>query len=44
MVKTIRGFLGTLFEYYLNVNFFSDFEFEYYYEYFPEILLQVNPK
>ena len=25
----------------MNVNFFSDLKFEYYYEYHPEILLQV---
>ena len=44
--KNIRGFLETLlkilfFEYY---NFSSDLEFEYYYEYYPEILLQVRFK
>ena len=36
-----------LYEYYflniiVNVNFFSDLKFEYYCEYYPEILLQVN--
>ena len=49
MVKNIRGFLENLFEYYflniiVNVNFFSDLKFEYYCEYYPEILLQVNLK
>ena len=28
----------------VNVNFFSDLKFEYYCEYYPEILLQVNLK
>ena len=47
MAKNIRGFLENLFEYYflniiVNVNFFSDLKFEYYCEYFPEILLQVS--
>ena len=42
--KNIRGFLENLFEYYflnviVNVNFFSDLRFEYYCEYYPEILL-----
>ena len=37
MAKNIRGFLENLFEYYflniiVNVNFFSDLKFEYYYE------------
>ena len=46
MAKNIRGFLENLFEYYflniiVNVNFFSDLKFEYYCEYYPEILLQV---
>ena len=27
-----------------NVNFFSDLKFEYYCEYYPEILLQVSLK
>ena len=44
MAKNIRGFLEALFEYYflniiVNVNFFSDLKFEYYCEYYPEILL-----
>ena len=43
--KNIRGFMENLFEYYffniiVNVNFFSDLKFEYYCEYYPEILLQ----
>ena len=49
MVKNIRGFLENLFECYflniiVNVNFFSDLKFEYYSEYYPEKLLQVNLK
>ena len=49
MAKSIRGFLENLFEYYflniiMNVNFFSNLEFEYYCEYYPEILLQVSLK
>ena len=49
MAKNIRGFLEKLFEYYflniiVNVNFFSDLKFEYYCEYYPEILLQVSLK
>ena len=49
MAKKIRRFLETLFEYYflniiVNVNFFSDLKFEYYCEYYPEILLQVSLK
>ena len=49
MAKYIRGFLGTSFEYYFlnivgNVKFFSDLKFEYYREYYPEILLQVSLK
>ena len=45
MAKIIRIFLENLFEYYLlniivNVNFFSDFKFEYYCEYYSEILPQ----
>ena len=49
MTKNIRGFLENLFEYYflniiVNVNFFSDLKFEYYCQYFPETLLQVNLK
>ena len=48
MAKNIGGFLENLFEYYflniiVNVNFFSDLKFEYYSEYYPEILLQVSP-
>ena len=48
MAKNIRGFLENLFEYYflniiVNVNF-SDLKFEYYCEYYPEILLQVSLK
>ena len=49
MAKNITGFLETLFKYYflniiVNVNFFSDLKFEYYCEYYPEILLQVSLK
>ena len=49
MAKNIRGLLQNLFEYYflngiVNVNFFSDLKFEYYCEYYPEILLQVSLK
>ena len=49
MAKIIRGFLENLFEYYflnivVNVNFFSDLKFEYYCDYYPEILLQVSLK
>ena len=49
MAKNIRGFLENIFEYYflniiVNVNSFSDLKFEYYYEYYPEILLQVRLK
>ena len=45
MAKNIRGFLENLFEYYflniiVNVNFISDLKFEYYCEYYSEILLQ----
>ena len=48
MAKIIRVFLENLFEYYflniiVNVNF-SDLKFEYYCEYYPEILLQVSLK
>ena len=44
MAKKIRGFLENLFEYYFlniiaDVNFFSHLKFEYYCEYYPEILL-----
>ena len=47
MAKNIRDFLENLCEYYfLNiiviVNFFSDLKFEYYCEYYPEILPQVS--
>ena len=47
MAKNIKGFLENLFEYYIlniivNVNFFSDFKFEYYCDYYPEILPRVN--
>ena len=49
MAKNIRGFLENLFEYYflnviVNVDLFSDLKFEYYCEYYPEILLQVSFK
>ena len=48
MAKNIRGFLENLTDYFLNiivnVNFFSDLKFEYYCEYYPEILLQVSSK
>ena len=49
MAKNIRGFLENLFEYYFmnineNVNFFSDLKFEYYCDYYPEILLQESLK
>ena len=41
--------MENIFEYYflniiVNVNLFSDLKFEYYYEYYPEILLQVRLK
>ena len=44
MAKNIRGFFENLFEYcfvniIVDVKFFSDLKFEYYYEYYPEILL-----
>ena len=47
MAKNIGGILENLFEYYflniiVNFNFFSDLKFEYYCEYYPEILLQVS--
>ena len=47
MAKNIKRFLEKLYEYYflniiVNVNFFSDLKFEYYCEYYPEILLQVS--
>ena len=49
VAKNIRGFLENLFEYYffdiiVNVDFFSDLEFEYYCKYYSEILLRVNLK
>ena len=49
MAKNIRGFLKNLFECYflniiVNVNFLSDLKFEYYCEYYPEMLLQVSLK
>ena len=49
MAKNIRGFLENLFEYYfwnfiVNVNLFSDLKFEYYCDYYPEIMLQVSLK
>ena len=49
MAKNIRGFLENLFEYYflniiVNVNFFSDLKFEYYFEHYPEKLQQVSLK
>ena len=49
MAKNIKGFLKNLFEDYLlniivNANFFSDLKFEYYCEYNPQTLLQVNLK
>ena len=49
MAKNIRGFLGKLLKYYflkiiVNVNFFNDLKFEYYCEYYPEIMLQVSLK
>ena len=47
--NNITGFLENLFEYcflytIVNVNFFSDLKFEYYFEYYPEILLQESLK
>ena len=49
MAKNVRSFLEALFEYYfvniiVNVNFFSDLKFEYYWEYYPETLPQVSLK
>ena len=44
MAKNIRGFLENFFEYYFSnilVNI-SDLKFEFYCEYYPEILLQVS--
>ena len=47
--KNIGDFLENLFEFYffniiVNVNFFSNLKFEYYCEYYPEILLEVSLK
>ena len=44
-----KDFLENLLEYHflniiVNVNFFSELKFEYYCEYFSEILLQVSVK
>ena len=49
MAKNIRGFWENLFEYcslniIVNGNFFSDLKFEYYREYYLEIMLQVSFK
>ena len=49
MAKNVSGFSENLFEYYtlnviVHVNFFSDLDFEYYFESYPEILLQVSPR
>ena len=49
MGKNIRGFLKNLYEccflkIIMNVNSFNDLKFEYYFEYYPEILLQVSYK
>ena len=49
MKKNIRDFLETLFEIIffniiVNINFFDYLKFEYYCEYYPEILLQVSLK
>ena len=49
MAKNIKDFLENLSEYsflniIVNVNFFSDLKFEYYYEYYAEILLQESLK
>ena len=49
MAENIKDFLENLLEYYflniiVNVNFFSDLQFEYYCEYYPEILLQETLK
>ena len=49
MAKNIKGFLENLIENYflniiVNVKFFSDLKFEYYREYYPDILLQVSLK
>ena len=44
IAKNIRGFLENLFEYFflniiVDLTFFSDLKFEYYCEYYSEILL-----
>ena len=49
MAKNIKGFLEVLIEYYflniiVNINFFRDLKFEYYRDYYPEILLQESLK
>ena len=49
MAMNIRGVLDTLFKYYflniiVNDNSFSDLKFEYYCEYYHEILPQVSLK
>ena len=49
MAKNIGGFLENLFEYYfwntiVNVNVFSDLKFEYYCEYYLQIMLQLSLK
>ena len=49
MAKHIKDFLENLVEYHfliiiMNVNLFSDLKFQYYCDYSPEILLQVNLK
>ena len=48
MAKNMISFLKNLFDFFfniiVNVNFFSDLKFEYYCEYYPEILLQGSLK
>ena len=49
MAKNIRGFFENSSEYYflniiVSINSFSDLKFEYYSEYYPEILLHVSLK
>ena len=49
MAKNMKGFLENLIENYflniiVNVTFFSDLKFEYYCQYYPEILLQESLK
>ena len=49
MVKTLQVFWRIYLKYYflniiVNVDFFSGLKFEYYYEYYPEALLQVSLK